>query len=321
MSTANVNNNFKEYIVLCNSKVQIGGGEFSAQWLASRLNAPLVSLSTDAWKEVRGGKQLWYINDFCYRYDKDMPAFKNVINSAEKVFLVINFAMGNIRNEAWMKDKVKKIFFLNNAKLNEFQDKCCPELKDVPKVALPPPVDLSPFLAIKRDYNRQPVKIGRHSKISLKFHSKSLDMYKELMKRLPNALWHFQTAPNTLINEFRGNDKVKILKLNETPVPAFLEGIDIHLAIISEKCCDQGNRVTVEAMASGLPVICDNKGGMVDRVDDGKTGFLVNSIEEAIQRTEKLYYFCQLRQEMGQMAREKAKIAFNPMRWIKELEE
>ncbi|MBN2519550.1 MAG: glycosyltransferase, partial [Bacteroidales bacterium] len=39
----------------------------------------------------------------------------------------------------------------------------------------------------------------------------------------------------------------------------------------------------VEAMACGTPVIAFNKGSMPELVLDGKTGFLVNNVEEALE--------------------------------------
>jgi glycosyltransferase involved in cell wall biosynthesis len=307
--------------VFNNTVVSVGGGEMSSKWISDQLGAEYVSFSNNDWKTAHGGKHVYYMNDMCYKYEKDKESLKNLVNSSEKAVMVLNFCMGEIPKESWLAGKVKKFMFLNHAKMTEFQDKCCTELKDIPKIALPPPVDLQPFLAIKRDYDRQPVVIGRHSKVSLKFHSRTVEMYKELAKRLPDALWRFQMAHKSLIDTFKGNSKFKFNKLNEEPIPAFLEGLDIHLAIISEKCVDQGNRVTVEAMASGLPVICDNRGGMVDRVDNGVTGYLVNSIEEAIEKTCKLYANKQLRKEMGIRAREKAIKCFNPQNWIKEIQE
>ncbi|MFX0104444.1 MAG: glycosyltransferase, partial [Candidatus Hodarchaeota archaeon] len=44
----------------------------------------------------------------------------------------------------------------------------------------------------------------------------------------------------------------------------------------------------VEAMACGTPVISFNKGSMSEVIIDGKTGFLVNSLEEAIKALKKI---------------------------------
>jgi glycosyltransferase involved in cell wall biosynthesis len=44
----------------------------------------------------------------------------------------------------------------------------------------------------------------------------------------------------------------------------------------------------VEAMASGTPVIAMNRGSMSELISDGETGFLVNSIDEAVEAVNKI---------------------------------
>ena len=44
----------------------------------------------------------------------------------------------------------------------------------------------------------------------------------------------------------------------------------------------------VEAMASGTPVIAMNRGSMAELIRDGETGFLVNSVEEAVEAVKKI---------------------------------
>ena len=44
----------------------------------------------------------------------------------------------------------------------------------------------------------------------------------------------------------------------------------------------------VEAMASGTPVIAMNRGSMPELIRDGETGFLVNSVDEAVEAVKKI---------------------------------
>ena len=46
--------------------------------------------------------------------------------------------------------------------------------------------------------------------------------------------------------------------------------------------------VTIEAMACGTPVIAWNFGAVPEIIEDGVTGFIVSSIEEAVSRIESL---------------------------------
>jgi glycosyltransferase involved in cell wall biosynthesis len=63
-----------------------------------------------------------------------------------------------------------------------------------------------------------------------------------------------------------------------------------------------GNSI-VEAMAVGLPaVVFADGGGLVEHVDDGKTGFIVNSVGELSDRLRCLMKEPSLRAELGQNA-------------------
>jgi len=46
--------------------------------------------------------------------------------------------------------------------------------------------------------------------------------------------------------------------------------------------------VVIEAMACGVPVIAFKGGSMPELIEDGKTGFLVNNVEEACQALKKI---------------------------------
>lgn len=61
-----------------------------------------------------------------------------------------------------------------------------------------------------------------------------------------------------------------------------------------------------EAVASGLPTICRDSGGMPELVDHGKTGFLVSNIEEFHESLTILINDRELRYQMGMDARLKA---------------
>lgn len=48
--------------------------------------------------------------------------------------------------------------------------------------------------------------------------------------------------------------------------------------------------VMIEAMACGTPVIAFNCGSVSEVIDEGKTGFIVNKVEEAVERVKQLDY-------------------------------
>ena len=47
-----------------------------------------------------------------------------------------------------------------------------------------------------------------------------------------------------------------------------------------------------EAMMCGTPVIAFNRGAMKELIVDGKTGFLVHTIEEAVDAVSKISFIC-----------------------------
>lgn len=299
--------------VYCNNRIN-GGGEQSARWIADRLNAPIISLTGDDWKNTIADKQIWYMNDSVYKLLKD-DDFENVIKNA---YVILNFTNGGIQRQGRLRDKVRKFFFLNTQKKNEFQTVCTDELKDIPKVALPPPVEIDKYLAIERDYNRTPIVIGRHSRISLKYPKEPEKMYEMLSERLPDVHFHFQIPHPAIAKRFKDNDRFRFYKWNENPIDTFLNNIDIYLSIINPNTKDQGPRTLIEAMASGLPCVVENRDGMKERMINGHTGFLVNNEEEAIDKTVMLCEGKKMAFEMGCNARNIAK-TFNPELWIKEL--
>ena len=61
--------------------------------------------------------------------------------------------------------------------------------------------------------------------------------------------------------------------------------------------------VVLEAMCSGLPVIASRAGGIPDMIQDGVSGFLVDSDDQAIARIGELLHSALLRQSMGAAAR------------------
>ncbi|MFZ3064937.1 MAG: glycosyltransferase family 4 protein [Nitrospirota bacterium] len=67
--------------------------------------------------------------------------------------------------------------------------------------------------------------------------------------------------------------------------------------------------VTLEAMASGLPVITTKKNGASEIIEDGKDGFVINTPSEIDAIAEKIRALLnsKMRNEMGNMAREKSK--------------
>jgi len=81
--------------------------------------------------------------------------------------------------------------------------------------------------------------------------------------------------------------------------------------IIMQKSLKEGFGMTVtEALWKGKPVIGTHAGGIPLQVIDGKTGFLVDSIEQGVDACVKLLKDEKLRERMGQAAKEHVKNNF-----------
>jgi glycosyltransferase involved in cell wall biosynthesis len=67
--------------------------------------------------------------------------------------------------------------------------------------------------------------------------------------------------------------------------------------------------VIQEASASGVPTVCVNRGGVVDLVDDGETGFIAeaNNPEDFASKLRFLVDHPEVRQRMGATARQQVR--------------
>ena len=121
-----------------------------------------------------------------------------------------------------------------------------------------------------------------HSKLAYK------EQVQLLVKRL--GLWH--------CTEFLGTQK---------EIPVVLENLD--LLVLATTTHEAFGRVVIEAQASGVPVVATRVGGVVDIIEDGKTGLLVHpadpeSMAGAIIR---IYKDLELSQKLAQAAYTKVK--------------
>jgi len=92
---------------------------------------------------------------------------------------------------------------------------------------------------------------------------------------------------------------------------ALINALQRSAAVVLQKSIREGFGLTVaEAMWKGTPVIGGNVGGIRHQIEDGKNGFLVNSIDEAADRIVQLVKNKTLRERMGRRARETVKKRF-----------
>jgi glycosyltransferase involved in cell wall biosynthesis len=85
---------------------------------------------------------------------------------------------------------------------------------------------------------------------------------------------------NTVVD----NPKIHLLPaVPQAELPAFLRSLDCFLYRTSSQWYETFGRVVMEAMACGLPVVCERESGAAEYIEHGKTGFLVASDQEALE--------------------------------------
>lgn len=77
-----------------------------------------------------------------------------------------------------------------------------------------------------------------------------------------------------------GVEGVELLAEGAEPVPDFYASLDAFFYRTGTSTEAYG-RVVLEAMASGLPVVAQRRGGYVEAIEDGGSGFLIDSQEQA----------------------------------------
>jgi glycosyltransferase involved in cell wall biosynthesis len=90
---------------------------------------------------------------------------------------------------------------------------------------------------------------------------------------------------------------------NESP-QTFLQSLHC-LVQLSGLATENWPRVGLEAMATGVPVVTDRRGGWLEMIDDGKTGFLVDRPHEAAFQAGRLAASEDLRMDVAWAARER----------------
>ncbi len=98
------------------------------------------------------------------------------------------------------------------------------------------------------------------------------------------------------------NERIMILSREDT---ALVNALQSRAHVVLQKSLREGFGLTVtEAMWKGTPVIGGDVGGIRHQIDDGENGFLVSSVDEAADHIVELLEDDDLRQRMGQKARQ-----------------
>ena len=100
---------------------------------------------------------------------------------------------------------------------------------------------------------------------------------------------------------------------------ALVNALQRRAAVVLQKSIREGFGLTVaEAMWKGTPVIGGNVGGIRYQIDNGVNGFLVSSVEEAAERIVQLIKDRELRERLGEKAKETVRQRFLLTRYLEQ---
>lgn len=167
----------------------------------------------------------------------------------------------------------------------------------------PSPIDIRLFRPAAAKAREQ-FTIGRMSRDELyKHHEDDLSLY----KMLAMDGCRIRIMGGTCLEEYLPADRegIEITPAGSEPPEAFLRSLDCFFyrtGLFEETF----GRVVLEAMATGLPVVCHRRGGYTEWIRSGENGFLFDTQEEAFDLLTAMRDDPEKRLRIGQAARETA---------------
>ncbi|MCM8800952.1 MAG: lipopolysaccharide heptosyltransferase II [Candidatus Omnitrophica bacterium] len=178
---------------------------------------------------------------------------------------------------------------------------------------IPRSVDLERFKFISPEQKRKDeFNVGIIGRLTpLKGHLYFVKAMAKLVGYIPNLkVWIVGDAPSSksaykqqiqLLVKRLGLDSITMFLGNQKDIPAIMEHLDV--LVLATTTQEAFGRVIIEAQASGVPVVATKVGGVIDIIEDNKTGLLVSpydhsAIAEAVLRIYKdIDLACQLANE------------------------
>ncbi len=172
---------------------------------------------------------------------------------------------------------------------------------------LPPGIHTADYTRIERAPERGPVRVGRvSSRNPAKYPPELLDILTAVgcPAVVVGGAKHYPHADRAQFDFPEVGERTPVDVLQEIDV-------FVYRTNVTETWC----RAVTEAMAAGLPVVAEKKGGIVEQIEDGVDGFLCDTDAEIVERTRQLVRDPELRMEMGMRARAKAVARFDVARF------
>ena len=146
------------------------------------------------------------------------------------------------------------------------------------------PIDLSRFHPVPRD--REPFTIGKLCRdYETKHHPNDPELYVELLEK---GFGVRLMGAKSLESSLPRHPNLEILDVGEEPPECYLRTLDAFLYRTRPDYLEAFGRVVVEAMATGLPVVAENRHGYRDVLEHGRGGYLFNNQSEILPLFEHL---------------------------------
>ncbi len=251
----------------------------------------------------------FYTSDCIFSFNK--PHYLDIMDklNCKRKVMILNYQLGGAGKVEWTKDW-DLYMFLNSTKQGELLER----MPDVKTQILPPPTDLDKFfeVVVKYPTKDENIKLIRHnSQKDAKHPEYTNELISQILDEINDKIeFFYMPARSTTFD----HSNVHKFKVNEIPVPSFLELGNLFWYHLPPGYQDQGPRVIIEAMACGLPCIGDNSYGAKDRITP-ETGWLCEDVSDYIDVIKEINADPTILEKKGKAARERAKKDFIPTRW------
>jgi glycosyltransferase involved in cell wall biosynthesis len=254
---------------------------------------------------------VYYTTDTIYSEDFNNPAFSDVMAKvhAKNKVMILNYRLGKAGQLDWTKGW-DKYGFLCTQKRDEFQKR----LPEATTFVLAPPADLTDYFAVERNYTKKLRLIRHNAQGDAKWPRNINDALGKIFLINKSIEWFCMPAATFMLDDPR----IHKFKVNEFPIPEFLKKGNCFIYKLPDGYQDQDPRVIMEAQATGLAVIADNRWGAKDRVAES-TGWLCDSHDDYMRTIRDIVELPSLLRTKGQAARKWALKNYDPHKWIEEI--
>lgn len=163
-------------------------------------------------------------------------------------------------------------------------------------------IETAPLALIERPAARDRCVVGRVSSNQLvKYPTEALDILNQIHDRTDNADFfvvgageYWRDCPEWL----------KTPAVGSKSAAEFYQDMDVMVYRTDDTYIETWGRVITEAMAAGVAVVAEKKGGITEQIEHGVSGFLCECDDEFVEYATMLCRDPELRQRIGSEARE-----------------